>query len=73
MKLKKFGNQSISLLIEQDLYDITKIITQNQNLRINFLNNIIKNLNDEFSMIGNKKMLMIFFNQEVIKNNHDIS
>ena len=60
-EIKKFGNQSISLLIEQDLYDMTKIITQNQNLGINFLNNIIKNLNDEFPMIGNKKNVDDFF------------
>ena len=40
---------------------MTKIITQNQNLGINFLNNIIKNLNDEFPMIGNKKNVDDFF------------
>ena len=69
VKLKNLSNQSISLLIEQDLYDMTKIITQNQNLGINFLNNIIKNLNDEFPMIGNKKNVDDFFKPEVIRNN----
>ena len=31
------------------------VINKNENLRNNFLNNIIKNLNEEFPMVGNKK------------------
>lgn len=68
VEIKKLSGKSVDLLVESDLYDILKVITKNENLKINLLNNIIKNLNEEFPMIGNKTKIEELFQSRGYKD-----
>ena len=68
VEIKKLSGKSVDLLVESDLYDILKVITKNKNLKINLLNNIIKNLNEEFPMIGNKTKIEELFQSRGYKD-----
>lgn len=59
--LKKLSNKNVTVLVEKDLIELSNIIVSNENLKKNYLNNIIINLKKEFPMIGNKEYLNKFF------------
>tara|TARA_Y100000591_G_C21823719_1_gene695232 strand:- start:84 stop:1094 length:1011 start_codon:yes stop_codon:yes gene_type:complete len=67
VEIKKLSKHSINILVERDLYDIARVITKNENLKINLMNNIVRNLNEEFPMIGNKTKVEELFQKRGYK------
>lgn len=68
VEIQRLNRKSVDLLVEDDLYNILKVITKKENLKINLLNNILRNLNEEFPMIGNKAKIEEFFHLRGYKN-----
>ena len=67
VEIKKLSKQSIYILVERDLFNIAGVITKNENLKINLMNNIVRNLNEEFPMIGNKTKIEELFQKRGYK------
>ena len=67
VEIKKLSKHSINILVERDLYDIARVITKNENLKINLMNNIVRNLKEEFPMIGNKTKIEELFKKRGYK------
>ena len=67
VEIKKLSKHSINILVERDLYDIARVITKSENLKINLMNNIVRNLKEEFPMIGNKTKIEELFKKRGYK------
>lgn len=59
--LKKLSKKNVAVLVEEDLIELSNTIVSSEDLKKNYLNNIVINLKKEFPMIGNKEYLNKFF------------